>query len=83
MHLVGCYYKNKLILLEKCLVQSNDLTLCRTQITEHHCRIDGCSRNMPHVSFSPETLCTVMSFLASYVKLLEVYEDYCLRCDAV
>ena len=83
MHLVGFYYKKKLILLEKCLVKSNVLTLCHTQVTEHHCRIDGCSRNMPHVTFGAETRCTVMSFLAPYVKLLEGCEDYCLRCDAV
>jgi hypothetical protein len=83
VHLVGFYYKNRLILLEEYPVKSNVLTLCPTQVTEHHCRIDGCSRNMPHVSFGPETRCTVMIFLTPYVKLLEGYEDYCLRCDAV
>ena len=75
--------KSKLILLKKCLVKSIVLTLCHTQVTEHRCRIDGCSRNLPDVSFGPETRCTIMSFLIPYVKLLEGYDDYCLRCDAV
>jgi hypothetical protein len=49
-------------------------TLSHMQTTEHRCRIDGCIKNVPGVSFGPDTRYTDMSFLSPFTKLLEWYE---------